>query len=115
MANVFDGSQPSACALASAVQDPANLSPKASMRRIEELKENPRNARTHSKAQIARSMERFGFTNPILIDDSGTVLAGHRRLSAAKQLGMSLVPVIVLSHLTEAEKRAYVLVDNKIA
>jgi DNA modification methylase len=82
------------------------------------LRPSPRNARTHSKAQIrqiASSIERFGFTNPILIDEAGTVLAGHGRLSAAKLLGLESVPTLRLSHLSPAEKRAYVLADNKLA
>ena len=79
---------------------------------------NPRNARTHSKLQvrqIAASIERFGFTNPILVDDDGVILAGHGRLEAAKLLGMEHVPVLRLSHLSPAERRAYVLADNKLA
>lgn len=82
------------------------------------LTPNPRNARTHSKLQvrqIAVSIERFGFTNPILVDDEGMILAGHGRLAAAKQLGMDTVPVLRLSHLSPAERRAYVLADNKLA
>ena len=82
------------------------------------LKPARRNARTHSKAQIhqiADSIERFGFTNPILIDAEGRVLAGHGRLAAARQLGMEHVPTLCLAHLSEAERRAYVLTDNKLA
>src|SRR5687767_12064881 len=82
------------------------------------LRPLPRNARTHSKAQIrqiAGSIERFGFTNPILIDEGRMVLAGHGRLSAARLLGLESVPTLRLSHLSPAEKRAYVLADNKLA
>ncbi|MET0181627.1 MAG: DNA methyltransferase [Caulobacterales bacterium] len=82
------------------------------------LQPNPRNARTHSKKQvkqIAGSIERFGFTNPILIDDANMILAGHGRLEAAKLLKLDEVPVIRLSHMSEADKRAYVLADNKLA
>ncbi len=82
------------------------------------LRPYPRNARTHSKKQvkqIADSIERFGFTNPVLIDDSDMILAGHGRVEAAKLLGLATVPCIRLSSLTEAEKRAYVLTDNKLA
>lgn len=82
------------------------------------LKPNPRNARTHSKKQIrqiATSIEQFGFNNPILVDDAYEVIAGHGRLQAAKSLGLTEVPVMRLSHLSVAEKRAYVLADNKIA
>jgi len=76
------------------------------------------NARTHSKKQIsaiACSIQEFGFTNPILIDDNNTVLAGHGRLEAAKSLGLKTVPTVSITHLTEAQKRAYILADNKLA
>lgn len=82
------------------------------------LQPNPRNARTHSRKQIkqiAESIQKFGFNNPILVDDQGEVIAGHGRLEAANLLGLSIVPVVRLSHLSDAEKRAYVLADNKIA
>ena len=85
---------------------------------IERLTDFRGNARTHSKAQlkqIVRSIERFGFTNPILVDEAFTVLAGHGRLAAARQLGMKEVPTLQISHLSEAEKRAYVIADNRIA
>ena len=77
-----------------------------------------RNARTHSPAQvslIAGSIREFGFTNPILVDRENGIIAGHGRLMAAQQLGLETVPVIELAHLTEAQKRAYVLADNKLA
>ena len=77
-----------------------------------------RNARTHSPAQvslIAGSIREFGFTNPILVDRENGIIAGHGRLMAAQQLGLESVPVIELAHLTEAQKRAYVLADNKLA
>jgi ParB-like chromosome segregation protein Spo0J len=76
------------------------------------------NARTHSKGQIrqiADSMQRFGFNNPILIDDGDEIIAGHGRVDAAKLLGLNAVPALRLSHLTAAEKRGYVLADNKLA
>ena len=76
------------------------------------------NARTHSKRQIrqiADSIERFGFTNPVLIDEAGEIIAGHGRVEAAKLLGLSGVPALRVSHLSAAEKRAYVLADNKLA
>ena len=85
---------------------------------VDQLKPNPRNARTHSKKQIrqiARSIERFQFLNPILIDENNVVLAGHGRLAAARLLGLKTVPTIKLSHLSDAEKRSYVIADNKIA
>ena len=76
-----------------------------------------RNARTHSDqqiAQIATSMAEFGFVNPILIGDDNVIIAGHGRLMAAQRLGMSEAPVIVLGHLTAAQRRALVIADNKI-
>lgn len=85
---------------------------------IHDLKPWARNARTHSKKQvrqIADSIEQFGFTNPVLIDEGGTILAGHGRVAAAKLLGMREVPCLRFEHMTEAEKRAYVLADNKLA
>lgn len=87
-------------------------------RRPEELNPYSNNARTHSKKQIkqiASSIQKFGFTNPILVSDSGEIVAGHGRVSAAKLLGLTTVPTITLSHLTDAERRAYVLADNKLA
>jgi len=76
------------------------------------------NARTHSKRQIKQLMDsitRFGFTNPVLIADDNTILAGHGRVLAAERLGMTNVPTVRLSHLTPAERRAYVIADNKLA
>lgn len=76
------------------------------------------NARTHSKRQIqqiANSIERFGFTNPALVSDDGQILAGHGRVAAATLLGMGKIPTLRLSHLSEGERRAYVLADNKLA
>ena len=87
-------------------------------RRVSELKPYARNARAHSTRQIkqiAASIERFGFTNPVLISDENEIIAGHGRVEAAKLLGLSYVPTIALSHLTEDERRAYVLADNKLA
>ena len=77
-----------------------------------------RNARTHSPQQvslIAGSIREFGWTNPILVDRDNGIIAGHGRLMAAQNLGLKTVPVIELAHLTEAQKRAYVLADNKLA
>jgi len=76
------------------------------------------NARTHSKSQIeqvAKSIHKFGFNNPILIDEKDQIVAGHGRLEAALKLKLEQVPVVVLSHLTEKEKRAYIIADNRIA
>jgi len=77
-----------------------------------------RDARTHSKKrlkQLAESIRTFGFTNPVLIDQTNTILAGHGRVEAAKTLGLETVPCIRIEHMTEAEKRAYVIADNKLA
>ncbi len=77
-----------------------------------------RNARTHDEgqvSQIAGSIAEFGFVNPILVGDDNVIIAGHGRLLAAQQLGLEKVPVIVLGHLTEAQRRALVIADNKIA
>jgi ParB-like chromosome segregation protein Spo0J len=82
------------------------------------LRPYARNARTHSKKQIrqiANSIERFGFTNPVLISDDNEIIAGHGRVEAAKLLGIKEVPTVRLSHLNEAQRRAYVLADNKLA
>ena len=87
-------------------------------RPLEDLSPFIGNARTHSKkqvAQIATSIEAFGFTNPILVDERHELIAGHGRLLAAKSLGLASIPVIVLSDLSEAQKRALRLADNKIA
>ena len=87
-------------------------------RDIASLRPYARNARTHSKKQIkqiAASIERFGFTNPVLMSDDGEIIAGHGRVEAAKLLGCKTVPTLALSHLSEAERRAYVLADNKLA
>jgi DNA modification methylase len=77
-----------------------------------------RNARTHSEqqvAQVAASIVEFGFTNPILVDSQAGIIAGHCRLLAARKLGLAEVPVVVLDHLTETQKRAYILADNQLA
>jgi DNA modification methylase len=87
-------------------------------RTISSLKPFPRNARTHTGKQlhqIAASMRQFGFTSPILIDQADVIIAGHGRLEAAKLLGLRVVPTIRIEHLNEAQKRAYVIADNKIA
>lgn len=87
-------------------------------RPLEDLSPFIGNARTHSRkqvAQIAASIEAFGFTNPILVDERHELIAGHGRLLAAKSLGLASIPVIVLSDLSEAQKRALRLADNKIA
>ena len=97
---------------------PAVSLPRAELRNLQTLKPYQHNARTHSKRQIeqiARSIERFGFLNPVLIDASGTIIAGHGRVEAAKLLGLAQIPTLRIEHLTDAEKRAYILADNKLA
>jgi len=77
-----------------------------------------KNARTHSDAQvsqIAASIREFGFTNPILIDEQNGIIAGHGRVLAAQKLGMATAPTITLSGLTDIQKRAYIIADNKLA
>jgi DNA modification methylase len=77
-----------------------------------------RNARTHSKKQIqqiARSIERFGFVNPVLVTSQGEIIAGHGRVEAARLLGMDRVPTLAVDHLSDDERRAYILADNKLA
>jgi ParB-like chromosome segregation protein Spo0J len=77
-----------------------------------------RNARTHSDeqiGQIAASIAEFGFTNPVLIDADDGIVAGHGRVLAAKRLGIENLPAVRLGHLTEAQRRAYIIADNKIA
>ena len=84
----------------------------------ERLRPAPNNARTHSKKQlkqIARSIERFGFVNPVLISDDFEIIAGHGRVEAAKMLGLKEVPTVRLSNLSPAERRAYVITDNRLA
>jgi ParB-like chromosome segregation protein Spo0J len=79
---------------------------------------NPRNPRTHSDAQVAQiagSIHAFGFNAPILIDSKGGIIAGHGRYLAAIKLGLEAAPVIILDHLSEIEKRAYLVADNKLA
>lgn len=85
---------------------------------IEKLIPYARNSRTHSEeqvAQIAGSIREFGFTNPVLVDKDGTIVAGHGRVMAARKLGMASVPCLRLGHLTESQVRAYVIADNKLA
>src|ERR1017187_2664375 len=87
-------------------------------RKLAELAPYPRNPRRHSDsqvAQIASSILAFGFNAPILIDSKGNIIAGHGRYLAALKLGLETVPVIVLDHLSEIQKRAYILADNKLA
>src|SRR6204780_1758821 len=95
-----------------------NLPTQIELRSIRALVPDVRNSRTHSDeqvAQVAASIREFGWTNPILVDGEGVIIAGHARLLAARKLGLEEVPVIVLAHLTPAQKRALVIADNKLA
>jgi ParB-like chromosome segregation protein Spo0J len=85
---------------------------------LDKLVPYARNPRTHSDAQVAQiaaSVAEFGFNNPILVDTNAGIIAGHGRLLAARKLQLLEVPVIVLDHLSEMQKRAYILADNKLA
>jgi len=97
---------------------PETLRLKIAYRKVDDLKPYAGNARTHSDKQIeqiAASIRQFGFTNPVLIDGAGDIVAGHGRVTAARKLGFDEVPVIELAHLSEAERRAYVIADNRLA
>src|ERR1700730_12320330 len=85
---------------------------------LEKLIPFARNPRTHSDAQVAQiaaSIKAFGFNSPIVVDTDAGVIAGHGRLLAARQLGLEEVPVIVLDHLSETQKRAYIIAENQLA
>ena len=85
---------------------------------VEKLIPYAKNARTHSDeqvAQIAGSIKEFGFNNPVLVDKDNSIIAGHGRVMAARKLGMDKVPVVILDHLTESQRKAYILADNRIA
>ena len=85
---------------------------------VDRLQPYERNARTHSPeqvAQIAASIVEFGFTNPILVDSNDGIIAGHGRLTAAQELGLRTVPVVVLDHLSDRQRKAYILADNQLA
>jgi len=87
-------------------------------RQTAELKPYENNPRQHSEPQLdrlVRSIKEFGFTNPILVDADSNVIAGHGRLMAAELMGLAIVPTIELGHLTEAQRRAYVIADNQLA
>ena len=86
--------------------------------RIIDLTLYKNNPRVHSDTQIERlaiSLTEFGFTNPVLVDDTGNVICGHGRIAAAKKIGLDTVPTITLSHLTEDQRRAYIIADNQLA
>ncbi len=85
---------------------------------VSKLTPYARNSRTHSPqqiAQVAASIQEFGFTNPVLIDSDGGIIAGHGRVMAAQSIGLDRVPCIRLAHLSDAQKRAYIIADNKLA
>lgn len=87
-------------------------------RAVESLIPYARNARTHSDAQIAQiaaSIREFGFTSAVLVDEHGTIIAGHGRVLAARQLGMPTVPTVCVSGWSDARRRAYIIADNKLA
>lgn len=91
---------------------------KIEYRNINELIPYVNNTRTHSEEQvnqIASSIKEFGFTNPVLIDGDGGIVAGHGRVMGAKKLNLDEVPTITLNNLTEAQKKAYIIADNKLA
>jgi ParB-like chromosome segregation protein Spo0J len=109
-----------AAAASTSSRNSANLtnSPRVEWVAIDVLRPNPKNARTHSPKQtkqIAASIRKFGFLNPILVDDTDIVLAGHGRLEAARHEGLDHVPILRFGHMSVAQKRAYVIADNKIA
>jgi hypothetical protein len=92
--------------------------PKIEILKTDSLIPYARNSRTHSEsqvAQIAGSIREFGFTNPVLIDGENGIIAGHGRIMAAQKLGLAEVPCIRLDHLTETQRKAYVIADNKLA
>jgi ParB-like chromosome segregation protein Spo0J len=92
--------------------------PRIEMLPVAVLRPYPGNARRHSRKQvrqIADSITRFGFTNPVLVSDENEIVAGHGRVMAARELGLNAVPTLRLSHLSAEERRAYVLADNKLA
>ena len=87
-------------------------------KRVEELIPYSRNSRTHSDAQVAQiaaSIREFGFMNPVLVDAENNIIAGHGRVLAARKLGLEEVPCVLHDHLTETQRKAYILADNKLA
>ena len=91
---------------------------KQSTAKVADLIPYARNSRTHNDAQInkiAASIKEFGFLNPVIVDGSNGIIAGHGRTMAAQKLGIDEVPIVEASHLTEAQKRAYIIADNRLA
>ncbi len=87
-------------------------------RKVEDLIPYARNSRTHSDAQVAQiaaSVREFGWTNPVLVDGENGIIAGHGRILAARKLGMDEVPCIELAGLSDTQRRAYIIADNKLA
>jgi hypothetical protein len=85
---------------------------------VDRLTAHPRNARTHPAGQIskiAESIRKYGFTSPVLVDEDNVLLAGHARTEAARQVGLSEIPAVRVSHLSDAEKRELMIVDNKLS
>ena len=119
-----DSSTPTSAADVGAARRPADLTTLMSglglqivHRSLDELVPFARNARTHSPEQIALiagSIRTFGFTNPILVDGTSGIIAGHGRVMAARKLGLATVPVIELAHLSERDKRALIIADNVV-
>jgi DNA modification methylase len=107
-----------AAAASQTAQAPSGTTSHIEMVSVGQLMPRKANARTHSRKQIrqiADSITRFGFCNPVLIDDANQIIAGHGRVEAAKLLGSESVPTLRIAHLSEAEKRAYVVADNRLA
>ena len=94
------------------------MTPEYKTAKVASLIPYARNSRTHSDAQVAKiaaSIREFGFLNPIIVDGDSGIIAGHGRLMAAHKLGLDEVPTVQAAHLTEAQKRAYVIADNRLA
>lgn len=99
-------------------REPAHRQLSVVYQNLVDLKPRKSNPRTHSKkqiAQIADAIRQFGFTNPILVDEDNGIIAGHGRAEGAKQVGLAQVPTVRLSDMSEAEIRAYVIADNRLA
>lgn len=95
-----------------------NMTTRLEVRPIESLKPYAKNARTHSPAQIKqlrKSLREFGFVSPVLITAAGDVIAGHGRIEAARAEGISEIPCVLVEHLTDDQRRAYILADNRLA
>ena len=95
-----------------------NMTTRLELRPIESLKPYANNARTHSPAQIKqlrRSLREFGFVSPVLVTSDGDVIAGHGRIEAARAEGISEIPCVLVEHLTDDQRRAYILADNRLA